>query len=374
MGVFHDKSLFRVAGEVRRNEEHIHRLPSASIRLNTALTHAIWIEHMTLSPGKTTPGKATPGKAWGLRRLAGADGRFAMLAADQRPPIMTLTKSKRGEAEYRFDDVAQVKELIVQHLAPEATAVLLDPIWAYKRCIPHVSPRQGLLLTLEDHAFKDTPVGRYSNEIADWSVDHIKRHGADGVKVLAWYRPDASKAVNEHQARFIRKIGDDCRRNDINFLLEFLVYPLGGDVGYAEDPHKYPEMVIDSVRRFADPEYGVDIFKLESPLPAKALPDPDTGGTDAKRTQALFDDLGKACARPWVMLSAGASAADFSKVLTYAYRAGANGYLAGRAIWWDAMQAFPDAAAIAKRLQSESVPYMRAINALTAKTATPVSM
>ena len=109
-------------------------------------------------------------------------------------------------------------------------------------------------------------------------------------------------------------------------------------------------------------------------MPAKALPDPDTGGADAKRAQALFDDLGKACGRPWVMLSAGASAADFSKVLTYAYRAGANGYLAGRAIWWEAMQAFPDTAAIAKRLQGESVPYMRAINALTAKAATPVTV
>jgi tagatose 1,6-diphosphate aldolase len=318
-----------------------------------------------------TPAHASPGKAWGLRRLAGADGRFAMLAADQRPPIMNLTKAKRGEAEHRFDDVAEVKRLIVQHLAPEATAVLLDPIWAYNSSIAHVSPRQGLLLTLEDHAFKDTPEGRYSSEIPDWSVDDIKRYGADGVKVLAWYRPDASPAVLAHQERFIRKIGEDCRRNDICFLLEFLVYPLGGDVGYAEDPHKYPEMVIDSVKRFTDPAYGIDIFKLESPLPAKALPDPN--GPDAARAQALFDQLGAACGRPWVMLSAGATAADFSKVLTYAYRAGANGYLAGRAIWWDAMQAFPDVAAISQRLASESVPYMRAINALTATAARPIA-
>lgn len=316
----------------------------------------------------------TPGKAWGLRRLAGADGRFAMLAADQRPPIMTIAKTARGTPDARFDDVAEIKQLIVEHLAPEATAVLLDPIWAYKRCIPHVSPRQGLLLTLEDHAFKDTPEGRYSNEIADWSVDHIKRFGADGVKVLAWYRPDASKAVLDHQERFIRKIGEDCRRNDICFLLEFLVYHLGGDVGYAEDPQKYPEMVIESVRRFSGAEYGIDIFKLESPLPAKALADPDGGSAEARNAQKLFDALGEACGRPWVMLSAGASAQDFRNVLTYAYRAGANGYLAGRAIWWQAMQAYPDAATVARRLKSESAPYMRAINDLTGRLARPVQV
>ncbi len=327
-----------------------------------------------MTPTKPSrPSALSPGKAWGLRRMAGADGRFAMLAADQRPPIMNLVKDKRRETEARFDDVAHVKELIVEHLAPEATAVLLDPIWAYKRCIPHVSPRQGLLLTLEDHAFKDTPEGRYSNEIADWSVDHIKRYGADGVKVLAWYRPDASKAALEHQARFIRKIGDDCRRNDICFLLEFLLYPLGGDVGYAEDPKKYPEMVIESVQHFAGAEYGVDIFKLESPLPSKALPPAHEISAAAKAAQKLFDDLGAACGRPWVMLSAGASAADFSNVLKYAYRAGANGYLAGRAIWWDAMQAYPDVAAATAHLRTDSVPYMREINTLTAKFAVPIS-
>jgi tagatose 1,6-diphosphate aldolase len=292
-----------------------------------------------------------------------------MLAADQRPPIFNIAKGARKESEPRFEDVADIKAMIVEHLAPEATAVLLDPIWAYRRGIGHVSPRQGLLLTLEDHAFRDTPQGRYSSEIADWSVGHIKRYGADGVKVLAWYRPDAAPEVLAHQERFIRQIGEECRRHDICYLLEFLVYPLGGDVGYAEDPQKYPEMVIESVRRFAGPEYGIDIFKLESPLPAKGLPDPQAAGAETQRAQALFDELGQACGRPWVMLSAGASAADFANVLTYAYRAGANGYLAGRAIWWEAMQAYPDHAEVARRLQGQSVPYMRQINALTAKLA-----
>lgn len=322
---------------------------------------------MTLTSG--TP--RSPGKTWGLRRMAGPDGRFAMLAADQRPPIFDIARKARGTLEAAHADVAEIKQVIVRHLAPEATAVLLDPIWAYQHCIPHVSPRQGLLLTLEDHAFRDTPEGRYSREITDWSVEHIKRHGADGVKVLAWYRPDASRAVLDHQAAFIRRIGEACRQHDICYLLEFLVYPLGGDVGYVEDPRKYPEMVIDSVRHFTGPEYGIDIFKLESPLPAGALPDPD--GPDAARVQKLFDDLGAACGRPWVMLSAGATAADFTKVLTYAYRAGANGYLAGRAIWWAAMQAYPNVEAVGAALTRDAVPYMRAINDLTARMAAPAA-
>lgn len=316
--------------------------------------------------------KMTPGKMWGMRRLAGPDGRFAMLAVDQRPPIMNLTKATRGEAEARFEDVAAVKELLVKHLAPEATAVLLDPIWAYERCIGLTNPRQGLLITLEDHGFKDGPGGRLSHSIEGWSPERIRRTGADGVKVLAWYRPDASPEVIAAQKAYVRDIGDACRKADICFLFELLVYPLGGDVGYAEDPAKYPELVIESVKHFSGPEYGVDIFKLESPLPASALPDPNSGSAEAKKVQALFDELGRAAGRPWVMLSAGASAESFARVLTYAYRAGANGYLAGRAIWWDAVQAYPDLAKAGAGLDQSAVPFMRSINALTHKLAKPV--
>ena len=38
--------------------------------------------------------------------------------------------------------------------------------------------------------------GRLSSNIDNWSVDKIKRMGGDAVKVLAWYRPDASADVN----------------------------------------------------------------------------------------------------------------------------------------------------------------------------------
>ena len=71
------------------------------------------------------------------------------------------------------------------------------------------------------------------------------------------------------------------------------------------------------------------------------------------------------------MLSAGAPKDAFARVLSYAYRAGASGYLAGRAIWWEAMQAYPDLVAASARLGAESVPYMRMLNELTRANARP---
>ena len=58
-------------------------------------------------------------------------------------------------------------------------------------------------------------------------------------------------------------------------------------------------------------------------------------------------------------------------ILTHAYRAGASGYLAGRAIWLDAFRKFPDWSAIRDGLQGEAVSYMHELNMLTDGSALP---
>jgi tagatose 1,6-diphosphate aldolase len=313
------------------------------------------------------------GKYRGMRRLADADGRFKMIAVDQRPPIQNLIREKRGSAEAPWADVAGFKELLIRELQDEATALLLDPHYAYPRGVTLLDARRGMILTLEDSRFTETPGGRLSAEIDDWSVEKIKRAGADGVKVLAWYRPDADAAVCRAQQDFAARVGEACARYDIPYVFELLVYPLASDReqtrDYVEMKSKQAELVLESVRTFSDPKYGVDLFKLESPIPAAELPEPGTEGS--AEAQALFDELGRAAGRPWVMLSAGASMEPFRRVLHYAYAAGASGYLAGRAIWMKAFQHFPDWAAIESGLRAEAVPYVRELNALTDAAARP---
>lgn len=310
------------------------------------------------------------GKLWSLRRLADSGGRFKMVAVDQRPPIMTLISEKTGMAATDVQ-VAEVKETLTRGLAPQASAMLLDPIWAYSDAIRHVNPGQGLVVTLEDHRAAETDGGRKSSDIADWSVAKIKRLGADAVKVLAWYRPDAAPEICAHQQDYVERIGQACARHDICFLFEMLVYPLPGEADqttdYREHRVKRPQNVVDSLRTFADPRFGVDIFKLESPIPGDQVPDPNSAGAAA--CQKWFDELGRIANRPWVMLSAGADMASFRNILSYAYRAGASGYLAGRAIWWQAMQYYPDMTAVEGALSGASVGFMNEINELTDKHA-----
>ncbi|MFK7963459.1 MAG: tagatose 1,6-diphosphate aldolase [Burkholderiaceae bacterium] len=313
------------------------------------------------------------GKTWGLRRMATADGYFTMVALDQRPPIANLISSRRGIAvgEVTFDDMVAVKRVIAEGVADQASAVLLDPNYAIPASLARLSPSTGLVLTLEDHRFEESPGGRLSKPIADWSVAKIKRSGGDGVKVLAWYRPDADKKVLAHQKAFIESVGEQCREHDIAYVLELLVYPFAGSnqslPDYVEAPEKQPELVLESVREFAQPRYGVDLFKLESPLPGAALPARD-GSAAHQDAQAHFDQLSAICrdaGLPWVMLSAGVTSDQFKRVMEYAYSAGANGFLAGRAIWWQAMQAFPDLAACEAALRREGGQTLNELIALT---------
>ncbi len=311
------------------------------------------------------------GKIWGIRRMADENGYFKMTAVDQRPPIKNAIKEKLGLDQAPWDQVAAFKELLITELQSESSAMLLDPHYAYPRGVSLYSPTKGLILTLEDSVFEETQGGRLSSEIDHWSVEKIKRVGADAVKVLAWYRPDADASVCQHQKDFVARIGEACSKFDIPYVFELLVYPLAADAEqtseYAEMKTKKPALVVESVEVFADPKYGVDIFKLESPIAASDVPgiDNDHG------VQKWFDELNHAAGRPWVMLSAGAGMEEFKRILTHAYKAGASGYLAGRAIWQKAFTNYPDMNEIGLELRTNATQYMRDLNQLTEQCARP---
>ena len=310
------------------------------------------------------------GKLWGMRRLADGGGRFKMLAVDQRVPLEELLRARTGR-EPDYAAMAGLKRLLVEELGDLATSLLLDPLYAVPAALDCTPPTAGLLVTAEHGRTDDGAEGRRSRLIAGWSVGKIKRLGADGVKLLLWFSPAAAPAVIRHQQALAREVGRDCRAYDLPFLLELLIYRLPGqdEAAFIADR---PRLVADSAAAFADAEYGVDIFKLETPLRATDLTDPAIASPAAEAASAAFAALAAPIAgRPWVMLSAAAPAEAFRRVLHYAFAAGASGYLAGRSIWLEAAELYPDMAAVRQCLRSRARPYMAALNALTDRQARP---
>ncbi|MBO0904720.1 tagatose 1,6-diphosphate aldolase [Jiella sonneratiae] len=322
----------------------------------------------------------TIGKSRGLARLADADGHFTMVALDQRPPLIAAIAKAKGvsAADVTFADMLAAKRLLVKALADEASSMLFDPNFAIPAAIDILPARTGLIVTLEEHRFEETPGGRKSRSIDNWSVGKIRRLGGDAVKVLAWYRPDAAAEVVAHQKAYVRAVGAECRRHDIPYVLELLVYPFPDSAShttdYVESPDKRAELVIDSVREFARPEYGVDLFKLETPLPGASLPEFGAGAA-SKKAAAEFEAIGGICREagvPWVMLSGGVAPDQFERVMTYSYAAGAQGFLAGRTIWLDAVQShFPDEAGVLGALRGDGLTRLTSLKTLTRAKGVP---
>ena len=298
----------------------------------------------------------SPGKFLGMKRLSDQNGIFKMTAVDQRPPIKKPIADYLNLPEAPWKEVAKFKRMLIENLQSDSSALLLDPHYAIPFSMDSFDAKKGLVVTLEDSVFQETKQGRISSSIDNWSVAKIKRMGADAVKVLAWYRPDAGQDVLVAQKDYVQKVGEECVKHDILFLFELLVYPLSNDKDrtkqYIEMKNKKTDHVLSSVEEFSKLKYGVDVFKLESPVNASEISNNDINA---------FNEMGKLAGRPWVMLSAGAGKEDFKNVLELAFKAGCSGFLAGRAIWLDAFLNYPNWDIIKQQLLGPSNDYLKEI-------------
>lgn len=318
----------------------------------------------------------TAGKYRGLSVLADDRGVFRMIAVDQRPPIFAALAAHDGRRpeQVGYDEVSTVKLLLTSVLAPASSAVLVDPIWTHAGALAHVPGSVGLMSTLEDHAFEVRGGERYSRVIEGWSVAKIKRSAADGVKLLVWHRPDAGGENLAHQDELVTAVGAACREHDIPFVLELLVYPLTGeDASSAEYVRAKPQRVLASIRHYTQARFGVDMLKVEFPTDLKFVAEFSSGAFDGRPREAVHDladtrgflaELDSVATVPWVMLTAGVTPREFETQLELATEAGASGFLAGRAVWLDALSAYPDLGAVEKRLRSKSLPYLNRISAV----------
>jgi len=305
----------------------------------------------------------TPGKAHGLVRISDGYGRYAMLAVDQRPPLFQLVTRALGKPEDAVaGEVGVLKGLLAEVLAPDVTGLLVDPLYGYPYVLPVLPRTTGLLLTLEDHRFDVTPNGyRRSRMIRGWSVDAAIRAGADALKLLVWHRPDAPPEVRDAQEGLVRDVGEACVRADRPFVLELLPYPLPDETGEAY-ARRLPELSFGLVEAFAAPAFRVDLYKIALPGAPDAVH--EWGGTHygLQDLRELMTRTTHLLPAPWVLLSGGMSSDRFITSLALATDAGARGYLAGRAVWGPAVEAYPDANAVRRRLGGDAARVLQSLN------------
>lgn len=302
----------------------------------------------------------TPGKLRGLQRISNANGTLTMVATDQNSSMISMMKKATGK-EPTYAEVADAKVMLSRALSPHCSGLLVDGYYGYASTVAAcaVPASTGLLIRVEKSGAAKNAAGAPCGEVEPgWGVGKIKRCGADAVKLLAQFEPDEFDSA-EKNFEFTRQIHDACIHHDILFLLEPIHFAYNGEKDDSESKLKRKaSTVIESARILS--RY-CDVYKAEFP------------GTLGRESDAQLKDnlkkLNDACAKPWVLLSAGVDYPQYKKQVEMAMAAGASGVLGGRAFWKEFFT-HSSPADRQKFAETECVQRVKEVDAIV-KSATP---
>ncbi|MDZ4718881.1 MAG: tagatose 1,6-diphosphate aldolase [Roseiflexaceae bacterium] len=322
----------------------------------------------------------TRGKFNCINATAASNGVIAAAAADQRGSLQKSIAKSRGEnGTATAEDLSIFKTSVTRILTKHASAILMDPEYGLE-AIRQRAPGTGVLVSYEKTGYDVSVKGRLPDLLSEWSVRRLVEIGAHGIKILLYYNPDDSAAINEIKHAFIERIGAECRAMDVAFFLEPLAYndELGDEKGLAFAKKK-PEYVTRYMEEFSKPRYGVDILKVEVPVNVKFVEGMRAyaGQTAYTRADAmgLFRESAAAAKKPFIYLSAGVSDDVFRETLELAAEAGTDfsGVLCGRATWQDGVPIYGQqgVAALDAWLEDRGVKNIEALNAVLAQGAKP---
>jgi tagatose 1,6-diphosphate aldolase len=257
-----------------------------------------------------------------LQQCAQPDGTFAMLAMDQRGSLVQAMNSA-APSSVTYNDIIALKRDVIGVLSPLASAVLLDVEYGYGACVTSdtLSGQAGLLLALEKSGYDGDPTARRTLLLDDWSVERTAKAGANGVKLLVYYHPDAPNCAD--QEAVVAEVAAQCHAWELPLFLEPLHYSLDRSVPTVSNAERR-RVVVETARRLVP--LGVDVLKAEFPLNVSQ-------SQDKSEWADACAELNEACPVPWVLLSAGVDFETFLEQVAVACDAGASGVLCGRTVW-----------------------------------------
>jgi sulfofructosephosphate aldolase len=233
-----------------------------------------------------------------------------------------------------------------------ASAVLLDRLYAVPDARPDNLAGTSLILAAD---VLDQPPGqpvRSSSLDPLVAPEFIHRVGAVAVKLLVVWRPDGREA---ERARLVGSFLEVARAAGVASLVEGIVQP--GHGGRWDSPLARHAAILDAARELSG--MGGSIYKAEVPgyLPG-----------DLSRVREQARRMTEIVPVPWVVLSNGVAPTDFAAAVRGACLGGADGFLAGRAIWGDAV-ADPDTLGALTRRSARRLAGLAAIVAQTVEGA-----
>lgn len=313
-----------------------------------------------------------------LKNILNEDGIISALAIDQRGALKKMI-GKYKTAGAADQDIIEFKKIVSAELTPYASSILLDPEYG----LPAAEVRAktaGLLLAYEKTGYDAATPGRLPDILDVWSVKRLKEAGADACKFLLYYDVDEPAAINDHKKAYMERIGSECTAEGLPFFLEVVSYDASiTDASSKECAAVKPRKVIEGMKEFAKPRYGVDVLKVEVPVNMNFVEGYGTEVVYSKaEAQEYFKEQSAASALPFIFLSAGVSAELFQETLRFAKAAGStfNGVLCGRATWANGVEPFITKGADAAKtwMENQGRQNIEELNEVLKETATAIEL
>ena len=284
----------------------------------------------------------TDAQSFDLSALQRPSGGYAMLAVDQREAMRNMFAEHTDEP-VTDQDLQDFKVAATRILTPYASAVLVDKQFAFDAVVEAGAVASGCgLITSADHF--ESAHGELVGEVTiDEEVDPAvaRSQGAVAMKLLVLWREDQPAGPRiEMVERFVER--------SRSAGLISIVEPVSR--GRADGrPCDAEAGVLEAAKELGS--LGADLYKAEVPL--KGLGEDD----EIRRRSA---QLTEAISSPWVVLSSGVPQDRFPEAVRLAMSEGADGFLAGRAVWSGCIGT-PD---VEQALRTDAVSRLRALGEL----------
>lgn len=233
------------------------------------------------------------------------DGKYLMLALDHRGSFKKLINHQNPDS-VSDESVVSLKHEIIESVKDKFSALLIDETYGLDAYPVHDKP---FLLPLEKTGYVERDGERLTG--IEYSVEQLIDFGARGAKLLLYFNP----YLESRKAQFetARQVIDQCAKAGFPLFLEIVTYGWDRELSLMERPR----YILDSLRLFLNSGVTPAVFKLEYP-------------GDSGSCQKITEILGGI---PWILLTRGVSFDEFVPQLKVSLRNGAQGFLAGRALW-----------------------------------------
>ncbi|HET9243915.1 MAG TPA: hypothetical protein VFN99_10770 [Gaiella sp.] len=242
-----------------------------------------------------------------LSALARESGTFAIVAMDQRESLRTML-AQHHSGPIADERLVSFKLAVARELAPHASGFLIDRHYAFGAVSADgvVPASCGLVLAVDD--LVQAPGAVVEDTHLDETAVGLAGERVTALKLLVIWRDDERREQRLEMARRFVQLADE------RGLLSVLE-------GVVRHDHR-EQAIVEAAAELAG--VGPSLYKCEVPFHGR--------GTDAE-LEARCREIDAAVACPWVVLSQGVEPDDFPRAVTAACRAGASGFLAGRALW-----------------------------------------